>query len=210
MHHEIAAGEQKTNPIPTLVSQSRTGGLRVYAFSSLSSPTSQCIRLILVFSFIIWIAPFWRFSVAQAQELPANGNASAVRPTFVQRPIEGPHTPPLVELSMVDRGNVGFGAPSGPAIHFANLHPVDTPNPPDVKPPLIVQGAEYASLAALASAPPSSLLKSTRINSAERTHESARANADKALVYRLGTLNLVINRLPGRFSLSSPANSSVR
>lgn len=154
----------------------------------------------------VWLASLWMAAaLAQAQELPAKGSVAATDPSFARR-IEKPQAPPLLELSMIDRGNVEPDTLAGPAVR-ANVRPSNPPNPAEPSSQSIPRGPEYTSLAALASAPPSTLLNSVRTKSPEQANDGSLPNDNKAFVYRLGALDLVINRLPGRFSISSPPAS---
>ena len=69
------------------------------------------------------------------------------------------------------------------------------------------QGAEFASLAALASAPPSSLLYSIQAKGSGKADTSSHTNDNKVFIYQLGSVSFVINRLPDSFSVSSPRDS---
>jgi hypothetical protein len=155
---------------------------------------------------IVWLASVWlAAAIAQAQESPSiDRSSSATEPAFVQRSIEKPQTPHLL-LSMVDRRDREPGALRNSAVQLTDPHPKDAQNAGEVRPP--PQGAEFASLAVLASAPPSSLYYSIQAKGSGQADSSSLSNDDKALVYQVGTMNFVLNRLPDSFSVSSPRNS---
>jgi hypothetical protein len=155
---------------------------------------------------IVWVASVW-LAAAMAQESPSNdANLTENRPAFEQRAIEKSQTPPLL-LSMVDRSDREPGAFRNPSAQSSNPHPMDAQNADEIHPPSNPRGAEFASLAALASTPPSSLLFSIQAKGSGQADTSALTNDNKAVVYQLGTISLVINRLPNSFSVSSPGNS---
>lgn len=157
---------------------------------------------------IVWLASVWlAAAIAQAQELPSNeASLSATEPSFVHSSIEKPQTPHFL-LSMVDRSDREPGALRNSAVQLTDPRPKDAQNAGEVRLPSNPQGAEFASLAALASAPPSSLLYSIQAKGSGQADTNSPTNDNKPLVYQLGTINLVINRLPNNFSVSSPGNS---
>jgi hypothetical protein len=156
---------------------------------------------------IVWLASIWlAATIGQAQESPSNDTSlPATKPAFVQHS-EKPRTPHLL-LSMVDRSDREPGALRNSAIQSTNPHPTDALNAGEVCLPSNPRGAEFASLAALASAPPSSLLYSIHAKGSGQADTSSLTNDKKAVVYQIGTINLVINRLPDSFSVSSAGNS---
>ncbi len=159
---------------------------------------------------IVWLASVWlAAAIAQAQETPSNHpGLTATQPAFVQRSIEKQLDPHLL-LSMVDRSDRELGALRTSAVQ--SIGPNPTPqNAGEARLPSNPRGAEFASLAALASAPPSSLLYSIKTKGPRQADTSSLSNDNRALVYQVGTINFVINRLPNNFSVSSvssPGNS---
>jgi hypothetical protein len=160
---------------------------------------------------IVWLASIWlAVAVAQAQESPSNeAILSATEPAFMQRSIErtqGPH----LQLSMVDSRDREPDALRNSAVQLSDPHPKDAQRAGEVRLPSNPRGAEFAFLAALASAPPSSLLYSIKTKGPGQADTSSLSNDNRALVYQVGTINFVINRLPNNFSVSlvsSPGKS---
>jgi len=157
---------------------------------------------------IVWLATLWlAATIARAQESPSNDSVLTVtQPAIAQRSIEETEARHLV-LSMVERRDLEPGALRNSAVQLTNPHPTDAQNAEKVLLPSNPRGAELASLAVLASAPPASLLYSIQAKGSGQAETSSLTNGNKALVYQLGTINLVINQLPSSFSLSSPGNS---
>ena len=157
---------------------------------------------------IVWLASVWlAAAIAQAQESPSNDRSlTATEPAFVQRSIEKPQAPHLL-LSMVDRSDREPAALRNSGVQVSSPYPTDAQNPGQVRLPFNPPGAEFASLAALASAPPSSLLYSIQPKGSGHADARSLTDDNKAVVYQLGTINFVINRLPDSFSVSSPRNS---
>lgn len=171
----------------------------------------QRILSIIALSSIVWLASVWlAAAMGQAQEPPSNdGSPTMTEPAFVQSSIEKQQAPHLL-LSMVDRSNREPGALRNPAVPWLNPHPTNALDAEETSLPSNPRGAEFASLAALASAPPSSLLYSVQAKGSGRADNGSLSNDNKALVYQVGTINFVINRLPNNFSVSSvssPGNS---
>ena len=108
---------------------------------------------------------------------------------------------------MVDRSAREPGALRNSAVPLTDPHPKGAQNAREARLPSNPRGAEFASLAALASAPPPSLLRSIQAKSSGQADTSAHTNDEKALVYQLGKINLVVNQLPNSFSMSPPGNS---
>ena len=156
---------------------------------------------------IVWLASVWlAAAIAQAQESPSNDRSlTATEPAFVQRSIEKPQAPHLL-LSMVDRNDRESAALRNSGVQASSPYPRDAQNPAQVRLLSNPRGAEFASLAALASAPPPSLLHSIQAKGSGQADTSSHTNDDKALVYQLGKINLVANQLPNSFSVSSPGN----
>jgi hypothetical protein len=156
---------------------------------------------------IVWLAGIWwaAAAIAQAHESPSNDTClTATEPAFVQLSIEKPQAPRLL-LSMVERSDREPGALRNSAVQVTDPHRKDAQNAGEVRLPSNPQGAEFASLAALASAPPPSLFYPIQAKASGR--EDASSLTNKALVYQLGKISFVINRLPDSFSVSSPRNS---
>src|SRR5262249_40967622 len=105
-------------------------------------------------------------------------------------------------ISMVHRSDRELGALRNSAIQSTGPNPT-AQNAGEARLPSNPRGAEFASLAALASAPPSSLLYSIKTKGLGPADTSSLSNENKALVYQVGTINFVINRLPNNFSVSS-------
>jgi len=155
----------------------------------------------------VWLASAWlAAAIAQAQETPSNNHGlTATQPAFVQRSIEKQLAPHLL-LSMVDRSDRELGALRTSTVQ--SIGPNPTPQNAGVaRLPSNPRGAEFTSLAALASAPPSSVLYPIKTKGSGQADTSSLSNENRALVYQVGTINFVLNRLPDRFSVSSPRNS---
>jgi len=153
---------------------------------------------------IVWLATLWlAATIARAQESPSNDSVLTVtQPAIAQRSIEETEARHLV-LSMVERRDLEPGALRNSAVQLTNPHPTDAQNAEKVLLPSNPKGPEFASLAALASAPPSSLLYSIQAKGSARANAGSPASDNKDFVYQFGTVNLVINGLPNRFSVSS-------
>jgi hypothetical protein len=163
----------------------------------------QRVLSIIALCSIVWLASIWLAAAdAQAQESPSNeASLSATEPAFVQRSLERTQGPHLL-LTMVAHSDRELGALRTSAIQ--SIGPNPTPrNAGEARLPSNPRGAEFASLAALASAPPSSLLYSIKTKGPGQADISSVSNDNSALVYRVGTINFVINRLPNNFSVSS-------
>jgi hypothetical protein len=166
----------------------------------------QILSIIAVCS-IVWLASVWlAASLAQAQESSSNGAVTATEPATGRRSIEKAEVGNLV-LSMVDRSDLERSTPGNSTILLTNPRPTGSLNGARVLLPSNPRATEYASLAALASAPPSSLLNSIQAKSSGQADSSSLRNDNKAFVYQLGTINLVINRLPNSFSVWSAGSS---
>jgi len=155
---------------------------------------------------IVWLASVWvAAALAQAQESPSNKSGITVtqraQPSIASA--EGSH----LVVSMVDRREVEPSAPSNSATQLTNPHAADPGSAAKVLLPSNPPGAELASLAALASAPSSSLLNGVQ-GAAGRTDTGSHASGNKTFVYQLGAINFVINGLPNSFSVSSAVNGA--
>jgi hypothetical protein len=159
--------------------------------------------------FIVWLASVWlAAAIAQAQESPSNDRSlSATEPVFVQRSIEKQLAPHLL-LSMVDRSDRELGALRTSAVQSTGPNPTSR-NTGEARLPSNPRGAEFASLTALASAPPSSVLYSIKTKGSGQADTSSLSNDNRAVVYQVGTINFVINRLPNNFSLSSVSSPGI-
>jgi hypothetical protein len=157
---------------------------------------------------IVWLASVWlAAAIAQAQESPSNDRSlTATEPAFVQRSIEKPQAPHLL-LSMVDRSDREPAALRNSGVQVNSPHPTDAQTPGQLRLPFNPRGPEFDSLTALASAPPSSLFYSIQAKGSGQADSSSLTNDNRALVYQLGTISFMINRLPDSFSVSSPRNS---
>jgi hypothetical protein len=152
---------------------------------------------------LIWLANVCvAAAIAHAQELPAN--VSVTEPVFGPRSIAKEEAPPLV-LSMVDRSARELSAPRNSAIHLSNPPLTNLQGAGRATLPSNPRGTEYASLAALASAPPPWLLHSVEAKGlGQQTDTSSQTIEKKTLVYQLGTISLMMNQLPNSFSVASP------
>ena len=145
---------------------------------------------------IVWLASLWLgAALAQAQESPSDESGISVSQPSTPQPSMAATEPRHLVLSMIDRNE---------------LQPSALPNSPQAADPRAAKvllpsdshGAEYASLAALASAPSSPLLNAIGAKSAVETGTGSHASDGKPLVYQLGAVNFVINGLPNSFSVS--------
>src|SRR5262249_32722317 len=125
---------------------------------------------------------------------------SVSQPSIAQPSIAATEPSRLV-LSMVDRSERESSALQNAAIqtvnpqaagqHRALLLPSDS------------RGSEYALLAVFASSPSSSLLSAVQAKSAGPTDTGSHTGDNTPVVYKLGSVNLVINGIPDSFSVSS-------
>jgi hypothetical protein len=147
---------------------------------------------------IVWLASLWLgAALAQAQESPSGESGISVSKPSIMQPSIATTEPSHLVLSMIDRNELQPSAlPNSPQA-------ADTHSAAKVLLPSDSHGAEYASLAALASAPSSPLLNATDAKSAVETGTGSHAGDGKPLVYQLGAVNFVINGLPNSFSVSS-------
>lgn len=149
---------------------------------------------------IVWLASLWLgATLAQAQESPSNESGISVSQP-AQPSISTTEAGHLV-LSMVDRSELESRALPNSTAQLANPHSTDKHSA--VLLPSDSRGSEYASLAALASAPSSSLLDAVQGNGSGHTDTGSPASGNKTVVYQLGAVNFVINGLPSSFSVSS-------
>ncbi|HEV7989280.1 MAG TPA: hypothetical protein VGP23_12390 [Candidatus Binataceae bacterium] len=147
---------------------------------------------------IVWLASLWLgAALAQAQESPSDESGISVSQPLIAQPSIAATEPRHLVLSMIDRNELQPSAlPSSPqAAESHGAAKVLLPSDSD--------GAEYASLAALALAPSSPLLNAIDAKSAVQTGMGSHAGDGKPLVYQLGAVNFVINGLPSSFSVSS-------
>jgi len=159
----------------------------------------RILSTIAVFSFV-WLASLWLgATLAQAQESPSNESGVSVsQPSIAQPSVAASESNHLV-LSMVDRSERESSGLQDSATQPFNPLTVGQHN--KVLLPSDSRGSEYASLAALASSPSSSLLNTLQAKGARPI--DTRAGDNKPVVYKLGAVNLVINGLPDSFSVSS-------
>jgi hypothetical protein len=206
---------QKAEPLGTSARGSRAADCEATRRLLLCVGAASCalirhrIFLTIALCLVIWLANAWMAAaIAHAQELPANNtSASVAEPVFGQRSIAKEEAPPLV-LSMVDRSARELSAPRNSAIHLSNPRITNLQGAGKAPLPSNPRGAEYASLAALASAPPPWLLHSVEAKGlGQQTDTSSQTIEKKTLVYQLGTISLMMNQLPNSFSVSSPGGS---
>jgi hypothetical protein len=147
---------------------------------------------------IVWLASLGLgAALAQAQESPSDESGISVsQPSITQSSIAATE-PNHVVLSMIDRNDLQ------PSALLNRPQAADPHSAAKVLLPSDSHGAEYASLAALASAPSSPLLNAIDAKSAVQTGTGSHAGDSKPLVYQLGAVNFVINGLPNSFSVSS-------
>jgi hypothetical protein len=156
---------------------------------------------------IVWLASIWlAAAIAQAQAASKGASLTATERALMQRSIEKRQASHLL-LSMVDRSDREPEALRNSAVQSSNPLPIDAQSAGEARLPSNPQGAEFASLAALASAPPSSLYYSIQAKGSGKADTSSLTNENRTLVYQLGSVSFVINRLPDSFSVSSPRNS---
>jgi len=163
-------------------------------------------RIFSVFAFcsFVWLASLWLgATLAQAQESPSNQSGISVSQPSIAQPSIAANEPSHLVLSMVDRSELESSALQNAAIQPVNPPAAGQHNA--VLLPSDSRGSEYASLAALASAPSSPLLNAAQGGSGH-TDSGSRLKDNKAVVYQLGAVNFVINGLPDSFSVSSAAS----
>ena len=167
----------------------------------------RALSIITVCSIVLLASIWLAAAIAQAQE-PASKGASltATEPALVHLSIEKRHALNLL-LSMVDRSDREPEALRNSAVQSTNPLPIDAQSAGEARLPPNPQGAEFASLVALASAPPSSLYYSIQAKTSGKAGTSSHTNDNRAFVYQLGTVNLVIKHLPNSFSVPSAGNS---
>jgi hypothetical protein len=171
---------------------------------------SVCRRILSIITAcsVVWLASIWlAATIAQAQD-PASKGASltATEPALVHRSIEKRHALNLL-LSMVDRSDREPEGLRNSAVQSTNPLPIEAQSAGEARLPSNPRGAEFASLVALASAPPSSLLYSIQAKGSGKADTSSHTNDNKVFICQLGRVNLVINHLPNSFSVSSARNS---
>lgn len=158
---------------------------------------------------IVWLTSVWlATAIAQAQESSSNSTSvTATQPAIGRRSIEKGEAGNLV-LSMVYRGCLEPGALGNSTVPLTNPHPTDSQSEGKVLPPSNPRDAELASLAALASAPSSSLPYSIQTKVTGQADPLSPAGDNKFLVYKFGKLNFVIHGLPNSFSVSSAGSKA--
>jgi hypothetical protein len=187
--------------VPSVVSRETARCLLLYVEAASYTLLRRRILSTIAVCSIVWLASVWRAgAIAEAQETPSNNpGLTATELAIAQRSIEKPEARHLV-FSMVDRSALRNSAAQ-------STNPTDEQNTGEVRPPTNLRGAEFASLATLAAAPASSLLYSIKAKDSGQADTSSLTNDNKALVYQVGTISFVVNRLPNSFSVSSPGNS---
>jgi hypothetical protein len=151
---------------------------------------------------IVWLASLWlAAALAQAQESPSNNSGLTV--TQSAQPSMATTEASHIVLSKVDRSELELSAPPNSATQLASPHSTHQHSAEKVLLPSKPRGTELASLAALASAPSSSLLNAIQAKGSEKTDTGSAASDNKTLVYQVGAVNFVINGLPNSFSVSS-------
>jgi hypothetical protein len=175
---------------------------RLVAYVETASYVLLCRRIlstIAVCSFV-WLASLWlSATLAQAQESPSNESGISVSQPSIPQPSIAATEPSHLVLSMVDRKEL---EPS--SLEISATQPDKAGQHNTILLPSDMRGSEYASLAALASAPSSPLINAVQ---GEPGHTGSSPRA-KAVIYQLGTINLVINGLPNSFSVSSAASGA--
>ena len=147
---------------------------------------------------IVWLASLWlTAALAQAQDASSNESSISVTQPAIARPFEASH----LVVSMVDPDDFELRVARSSAARLTHPAPAKPQNSGKSLLPNDERGAEFAALAALASAPSSSLLSTIQAKSSGRT--GAGSTKDNTLVYRLGPVNLVIKGLPSSFSVFS-------
>lgn len=148
----------------------------------------------------VWLASLW-LSAALAQAQESASNESSITVTQPAPPSMASGETSHLVLGMVDRSELKLGALQNSAAQPAN------PDSTGQHSPILItsdsRGSEYASLAALASAPSSSQLSAIQAKGAGDTDVGSQAGANKALVYQVGAINFMLNSLPDSFSVSS-------
>lgn len=163
----------------------------------------RMLSVIFIYLFVnLWLGA----AFGQAQESPSYRSGIAVTQYPIGRPSVGNAEASDLVLSMVDRREIEANSPPSSLVQPANTHSTDLHSAEKVLIPAESRGSEYASLAGLASAPPSSLLSAVQGKSAGRADAGSSASGDKTLLYRLGALDFVVNGLPNNFSVSSAGN----
>jgi len=165
---------------------------------------SQRIQSAVAICSIAWLASLWlAAALAQAQESPSNESGISVSQLApAQTSIATTGASHLV-ISMVDRNDLEPSASPNLAAQFTDPHSSGLQTAEKVLLPSDSRGSEYASLAALASAPSSSLLNAVQSKGSGHADTGFPANENKSVVYQLGPVNFVLNGLPNSFSVST-------
>jgi hypothetical protein len=145
-------------------------------------------------------------AAAPAQAQMSASDKSGITVTKSEQPSMATETSDVV-LGMVDRSELQIGALPNSAAQVINPHSADQHSAGKVLLPSESQGSEFASLAVLASAPSPSLLCAIQAKGLVHTDAAPAVSGNKALIYQLGAVNLVINGLPYSFSVSSVGSS---
>ena len=154
---------------------------------------------------IVWPASLWlTAALAQAQEsLSGRSGIAVTQPA--QPSIARTDASDLI-LGMVDRTELEPLSDS--AAQLANPHAAEQHSADPVLLPSNQQRGDLASLAALASAPSSSLLSAIQAKGSGNADTAPQARDNKTLVYQVGGFNFVVNSLPYSFSVSSAGSRS--
>ena len=147
---------------------------------------------------IFWLASLWlTAALAQAQDSPSNESSISVTWPATAQTFAASH----LVVSMVDPADFELRVPRSSAARLTHRALAKAQNSGRSLLPSDEPGTEFAALAALASAPSSSLLSTIQAKSSGRT--GAGSTKDNTLVYRLGPVNFVIKGLPSSFSVFS-------
>jgi len=155
---------------------------------------------------IVWLASLWlAAALAQAQESPSNNSGLSV--TQSAQPSLATTEASHIVLSKVDRSDLDLSTLPNSATEVANPQATDQHSAEKVLLPSNPRGTEFASLAALVSAPSSSLLNAIQAKGPGKTDTGSAASDKKTLVYQVGAVNFVINGFPNSFSVSTAGSS---
>ena len=163
---------------------------------------NRTLPAIVICSFVsLWLG----VALAQAQESACYKSGIAVNQHRIGQPFLESAEEGHFVLSVVDRSEIEARSFLNSVVQLVDPHSADQHSVGRVLIPTESRGPEYASLAALALAPSSLVLKAVSGESAGHAKAGSAASANKTLVYQLGALNFVINALPDSFSVSSAA-----
>lgn len=164
---------------------------------------------VIAISSTVCLASLWlTAAIAQAQESPSDKSGLTVTRTADVGPSIARIEASYPVVSMVDRRELEPSAPPNSATQFTSPPLTDQRKAEKVLLPSSPRDAELASLAALASAPSSSLPHSTQAKVTGQADSPSPAGDNKSFVYKFGKLNFVINGLPNSFSVSSAGSNA--